>query len=234
LGPAQCYSTDPVSFRQPRRLPTTHRMTAHRAGAIPTALSRPCQRAFDADAACRCCFHVPSMQPAISPSLAMHQSSPPFFIPPSAHPRTAAAESTVAPLRSVTPHPKPTTVLPAEPSTGAIDLSSGRSPTAPLCPSCRECLHTHRCLRLTLFCLRPQAARELVAVELDRIAALSTYNVYPSPVRPHHVSPMRHSLPCCWARAIIGRAPHSHCPSAVSPAHHRAVVAAQHTCQPVS
>jgi hypothetical protein len=147
LGPAQCYSTDPVGFRQPRRLPTARRVTARRAGAVPTALSQPHQCASDAGAACRCCLHVPNMQPAVSPSLATHRSSPPFFIPLSAHPRTAATESTVAPLRSVTPHPKSTTALPAEPSTGAIDLSSGRSPMVPLRPSYRKRLHVHRCLR---------------------------------------------------------------------------------------
>jgi hypothetical protein len=61
--------------------------------------------------------------------------------------RCAAAKSTDAPLRSVTPHPKPATALPTDPSTGTIDLSSGRSPMAPLCPSCRKRLHVHRCLQ---------------------------------------------------------------------------------------
>jgi hypothetical protein len=66
--------------------------------------------------------------------------------PPPSAPRRCAPPS-AAPLRSVTPHPKPATALPADPSTGTIDLSSGRSPTAPLRPSCRERLHVHRCLR---------------------------------------------------------------------------------------
>jgi hypothetical protein len=42
--------------------------------------------------------------------------------------RCATAEYTAAPLRSVTPHPKPATALPADPSTGTIDLSSGSPP----------------------------------------------------------------------------------------------------------
>jgi hypothetical protein len=50
LGPAQCYSNDLVGFRQPQRLPTARRVTACRADAVPTALSRPRQRASDADA----------------------------------------------------------------------------------------------------------------------------------------------------------------------------------------
>jgi hypothetical protein len=64
-----------------------------------------------------------------------------------AHSRTPATESTAAPLRSVTPHPKPTTALPTDPSNSTTDCSSGWSPTTPLHPSCRERPHAHRCLQ---------------------------------------------------------------------------------------
>jgi hypothetical protein len=42
-------------------------------------------------------------------------------------------------------HPKLTTTLPPT-RHRTTDCSSGRSPTTTLRPSCRECLHAHRCL----------------------------------------------------------------------------------------
>jgi hypothetical protein len=136
LGPAQCYSTDPVGFRQPRRCSDC---------AVSIAPERlRCRRRVSL------LLHVPTMQPVTLPSLTTRWSSPLLFIPSPlypAHPHTPVAESTTAPLRSVTPHHKPTTALPTEPSTSTTDRSSGQSPTTPLRPSCREHLHVHRCLR---------------------------------------------------------------------------------------
>jgi hypothetical protein len=143
IGPGQCYSADPVRFRQPRRLPTARRATARQAGAVLTALSRLRLR-------CRCrvslLLHVPppTMQSAASPLLATCWSSPLFFIPLllyPAHSRALAAESTAASLCSVTSHPKPTTALPTDPSNSTTDRSSDPS------NSTTEHLHMHRCLR---------------------------------------------------------------------------------------
>jgi hypothetical protein len=146
----------PVLQCRPGRFQTTP-VSSDRASRY-SALSRRCSNrvVLTAPARLRCRrrvspqLHVPTMLLVALPSLATRWSSPLFFIPPSlypAHSRTPAAESTAAPLRSVTPHPKPTTVLPVEPSNSTTDRSSGRSPTTPLRPSCRECLHAHRCLR---------------------------------------------------------------------------------------
>jgi hypothetical protein len=148
IGPGPLLQYRPSRFRT---APASSDRTLSRRCFDHAAVSRPRQRASDASAACRCCLHVPTMQRA---RIAFARHAPELIFPSSSHcrctpehPRTAAAESTTAPLRSVTPHPKPATVLPADPSTGTIDLSSSRSSMAPLRPSCRERLHVHRCLR---------------------------------------------------------------------------------------
>jgi hypothetical protein len=145
LGPAQCYSADPVGFKQPG----IFRPCAARQRVEP-ALFRPC------------CSDLASAPPLPAPRVAAAPRAPhaigrvalahhaSLFIPLllySAHCRTPATESTAAPLRTVTPHPKPTTALPTDPSNSTTDHSSGRSSTTPLRPSCRDHLHTHRCLR---------------------------------------------------------------------------------------
>jgi hypothetical protein len=103
------------------------------------AVSRPRQCASDVGATCRCCLHVPTMQRA---RIAFARHTPELTFPSSSHrrstpehPRTAAAESTAAPLRSVTSHPKPATALPptrqpapsTSPSAGHRRLPSTRA-----------------------------------------------------------------------------------------------------------
>jgi hypothetical protein len=128
------FQTTPASSNRSTRGSAPSRRCSDRA--VPTAPARlRCRSRVSL------LLHVPTMQPAALPSLATRWSSPLFFIPPPLYPthsHTPAAESTAAPLRSVTPHPKPTTALPAEPSNSTTDHSSGRSPTTPLRPSCRE------------------------------------------------------------------------------------------------
>jgi hypothetical protein len=156
LGPAQCYSTNRVGFRPRQSLLIVHCLDSCRR-------SSPSRCQFPAAPGYRVTLHAPhrpremrcrpypprhgfieAKDPFSSSSLTSAHSSvraPPVIV------RCAAAESTAAPLRFVMPHSKLATALPADPSTGTIDLSSGRSPMAPLCPSCRERLHVHRCLR---------------------------------------------------------------------------------------
>jgi hypothetical protein len=174
LVPAQCYSADRVGFRQPRHLPTARHMTAHRAGALPTTPARLRYRHRVS-----LLLHVPTMQPTALPSLATRWSSPLLFIPQllyPAHSGTPTAESTAAPLRSVTPHPKPTTALPADPSNSTTNHSYGRSPTTPLHPSCRKCLHAHYYLRSS-----SSPATTPCGPHQPRTAPLQPVNSHPQP-----------------------------------------------------
>jgi hypothetical protein len=144
LGPAQCYSTDPVGFRQLWRLPTARSTTARRAATVPTMLAPlRCRRRVPLLPRL---LHVPAMQPLHSPRAGARPLLHPAAAVPGAvphnrhriHRRSSALRDT---------HPKPTTALPTDPSNSTTDRSSGRSPTTPLRPSCCERLHAHRCLR---------------------------------------------------------------------------------------
>jgi hypothetical protein len=102
LGPAQCYSTNRVGFRLPRRLPIARHVTARRAGAVPTVPAR-----------LRCRRRV-----SLLPPRANHATGPyclrsphaeahfPFFIPPSLYSGASRAGHRVA-RRPVNQHHRP-------------------------------------------------------------------------------------------------------------------------------
>jgi hypothetical protein len=112
LGPAQCYSTNPVGFGQ-RRLPTALSATARRAAAVPTMpASLRCRRRVSLLPRL---LYVPAMQPLHSPRAGARPLLHPAAAVPGVvlHNRHRIHRHSSA-LRDT--HPKPTTALPTDPS----------------------------------------------------------------------------------------------------------------------
>jgi hypothetical protein len=156
LGPAQCYSTDRVGFRPRQSLSIAHCSDSYRR-------SSPSRCRFPTAPGYRVTLHAPHRQremrrrPYPLTAWLRRSKGPIFFLFTHLCSLLRACSACHRALCCRRVHrrssvlrdaaPKPATALPADTSTGTIDLSSGRSPMAPLCPSCRERLHVHRCLR---------------------------------------------------------------------------------------